>query len=68
MNGRYVLDTNIVIALIDEEPSVLARMAVADETLIPIVVLGALTRQYEPAVATRDQHFDAAEHLEVVRW
>jgi tRNA(fMet)-specific endonuclease VapC len=129
MNGRYVLDTNIVIALIDEEPSVLARIAVADETLIPIVVLGelfyganysrrsaanvakvealaqshtivdldletarqygiikselrrkgtpipnndiwiaALTQQYEAAIATRDQHFDAVEHLEVVRW
>jgi len=129
MNGRYVLDTNIVIALIDEEPSVLARIAVADETLIPIVVLGelfyganysrrsaanvakvealaqshtivdldletarqygiikselrrkgtpipnndiwiaALTQQYDAAIATRDQHFDAVEHLEVVRW
>jgi len=129
MNGRYVLDTNIVIALIDEEPSVLARIAVADETLIPIVVLGelfygancsrrsaanvakvealaqshtivdldletarqygiikselrrkgtpipnndiwiaALTQQYDATVATRDQHFDAVEHLEVVRW
>lgn len=129
MNGRYVLDTNIVIALIDEEPSVLARIAVADETLIPIVVLGelfyganysrrsaanvakvealaqshtivdldletarqygiikselrrkgtpipnndiwiaALTQRYGAAIATRDQHFDAVEHLEVVRW
>jgi predicted nucleic acid-binding protein len=30
--------------------------------------IAALTQQYGAAIATRDQHFDAVEHLEVVRW
>ena len=30
--------------------------------------IAALTQQYDAAVATRDQHFDAVEHLEVVHW
>jgi tRNA(fMet)-specific endonuclease VapC len=30
--------------------------------------IAALTQQYDATVATRDQHFDAVEHLEVVRW
>ena len=42
MNGRFVLDTNIVIALIDEDPIVLARIEAVDETLIPIIVMGEL--------------------------
>ena len=30
--------------------------------------IAALTQQYDAAVATRDQHFEAVEHLEIVRW
>ena len=30
--------------------------------------IAALTQQYDAAVATRDQHFDSVEHLEVIRW
>jgi tRNA(fMet)-specific endonuclease VapC len=30
--------------------------------------IAALTQQYDAALATRDQHFNAVEHLEVVRW
>ena len=42
MNGRYVLDTNIVVALFDEEQVVLERIAAADETIVPIPVIGEL--------------------------
>jgi tRNA(fMet)-specific endonuclease VapC len=30
--------------------------------------IAALAKQYDAVVATRDQHFEAVEHLEVVRW
>jgi len=42
MNGRYALDTNIVIALIDRDASVRDRIARADEVFIPSPVLGEL--------------------------
>ena len=118
-----------MIALFDEEPSVLERIAAADEILIPIPAAGelyygayhsrraaanvsrvdalvqshpiaaidiesarrygiiksalrrkgtpipnndiwiaALAKQYDASVASRDQHFDAVDGLEVVRW
>jgi tRNA(fMet)-specific endonuclease VapC len=42
MAGRYVLDTNIVIALIRGELPVRERIAAADEVFIPAPVLGEL--------------------------
>ena len=42
MSGRYVLDTNIVIALFDGDKSVRDRVAAADEIFIPAIVLGEL--------------------------
>ncbi len=42
MNGRYVLDTNVVIAFFDREPFVLQRIGAAEETLVPIPVMGEL--------------------------
>jgi tRNA(fMet)-specific endonuclease VapC len=42
MSGRYVLDTNIIIALIDRDIAVRDRIAAADEILIPSPVFGEL--------------------------
>ena len=42
MNGRYVLDTNIVIAFIDRDASVHDHIVAADEIFIPVHVLGEL--------------------------
>lgn len=42
MNGRYLLDTNIVIALFNEDVSVRARMGQEIEMFVPAVVLGEL--------------------------
>lgn len=41
MNGRFLLDTNIIIALFDDEPSVAARFA-GVVALVPIPVIGEL--------------------------
>ena len=42
MSGRYVLDTNIVIALFANDKQVLERLRQADEVFLPCIVLGEL--------------------------
>jgi len=42
MSGRYLLDTNIVIALFAGETAVSDQIAQADELFIPSIVLGEL--------------------------
>lgn len=42
MTGSYLLDTNVVIALFAGEAPVIERLAVAEEVMVPAVVLGEL--------------------------
>lgn len=42
MSGRFLLDTNIVIAIFAEEPIPLRRLAEAEEVFVPAIVLGEL--------------------------
>jgi len=42
MSGKYLLDTNIVIALFAEDPAVQKHMARAGEIFIPVIVIGEL--------------------------
>jgi tRNA(fMet)-specific endonuclease VapC len=42
MSGRYLLDTNIIIALFASDPSVMQSLARANEVFIPSVALGEL--------------------------
>ncbi len=42
MNGRFLLDTNIVIALFANEASVVEQLQAAEEVFVPAVVLGEL--------------------------
>lgn len=42
MSGRFLLDTNIVIALFADETSVKSNLAQANEVFIPSVVIGEL--------------------------
>jgi tRNA(fMet)-specific endonuclease VapC len=42
MSGRYLLDTNIIIALFASEASVINNLAQADEIFISIIALGEL--------------------------
>jgi tRNA(fMet)-specific endonuclease VapC len=42
MSGRYLLDTNIIIALFANEASVLNNLAQAEEIFIPSIALGEL--------------------------
>lgn len=42
MSGRFLLDTNTVIAVFAEEQDVLERLETADDVFVPAVVLGEL--------------------------
>ena len=42
MNGKYLLDTNIVIALFAEDDSIQDRVNQAEEIFIPCIVIGEL--------------------------
>lgn len=42
MSGRYLLDTNIVIALFANEPQVISNLQNADEVFVPSIVVGEL--------------------------
>lgn len=42
MSGRYLLDTNIIIALFASEASVINNLARADEVFIPSITVGEL--------------------------
>jgi tRNA(fMet)-specific endonuclease VapC len=42
MSGRYLLDTNIIIALFADEASVRTKLAQADEVFIPSIAIGEL--------------------------
>ncbi len=42
MNGKYLLDTNIVIALFAGDPDVTDRIAGVEDIFIPAVVIGEL--------------------------
>ncbi len=42
MNGRYLLDTNIVIALFANEPAVTDNLRIAQAVFIPGIVIGEL--------------------------
>jgi tRNA(fMet)-specific endonuclease VapC len=42
MSGRFLLDTNIVIALFAREASVLQHLGEADDVFVPAIVLGEL--------------------------
>lgn len=42
MNGKYLLDTNIVIALLSEDKEVIGKVKNAREVYIPSIVLGEL--------------------------
>jgi len=42
MNGRFLLDTNIVIAIFANDASVMESLETASEVFVPIIVLGEL--------------------------
>jgi tRNA(fMet)-specific endonuclease VapC len=50
MNGKYLLDTNIVIALFGNDPDVVEQVDKAEKIFIPVIVAGEL---YYGAIKSR---------------
>jgi hypothetical protein len=50
MSGRFLLDTNIVIAIFAEEAAVLEFVAAAEEVFVPAVVLAVVPAARRPAL------------------
>jgi tRNA(fMet)-specific endonuclease VapC len=50
MNGKYLLDTNIVIALFGNDPYVVEQIDKAEKIFIPVIVVGEL---YYGAIKSR---------------
>jgi tRNA(fMet)-specific endonuclease VapC len=42
MSGRYVIDTNIVLALFEGDEAVIDRIEIVDEVFVPSLVIGEL--------------------------
>ncbi len=53
MNGEFLLDTNIVIALFAEDENVSQNFAAAAEILIPVIVVGELLHGARISVASK---------------
>ena len=68
MNGRYLLDTSIVIALFGREQPVVDNLATAPEVFIPSMVLGELYygAQRSTRVAENSTRVDAFAAKSVV--
>jgi tRNA(fMet)-specific endonuclease VapC len=76
-SGRYLLDSNIVIALFESDAGVLARLELASEVFVPAIVIGELlfgaAESGRPAEnAVKVERFEAASsvlpcNLEVAR-
>ena len=77
MRGKYLLDTNIVIALFAEDLSVQKRIAKAAEVFIhkkghPIpendIWIAALALENGLTLVSRDEHFKKIDELKKVLW
>lgn len=42
MNGRYLLDTNVIIAFLAREAGIETNLATADEVFLPVTAIGEL--------------------------
>jgi tRNA(fMet)-specific endonuclease VapC len=82
MNGRYLLDTNVIIAFFAGEGRVRAGLDEADEVFLSSTAIGELyygarksskpdenlARQHELTLVTRDTHFEQIDDLNATTW
>jgi tRNA(fMet)-specific endonuclease VapC len=68
MNGSYLLDTNIVIALFAKDANVLQKLSVTSQIFIPSIVLGELYYGANLTLVSRDQHFRSIKEIKVEQW
>ena len=72
MNGKYLLDTNIIIALFAKDPQIHDRIANTREKGQPIpendIWIAAIAQQHDLTLVTKDAHFNAIDHLKIEKW
>ncbi len=69
MSGRFLLDTNIVIALFANEAAVVAQLQAAEEVFVPDDLwIAAVATQYGLTLVSRDLHFGEIDSLAVQLW
>ncbi len=66
MSGRYLLDTNIIIALFADEASVRTNLAQAEEVFIPSIAIGELYYGARKSGRTQDNLARVDEWLPTV--
>lgn len=54
MNGKYLLDSNIVIGLFADDPRIILEIRYAEEIFIPCIVIGELYYGAEKSVKTEE--------------
>jgi len=64
MSGRYLLDTNIVIALFAEDAAVMKEIETASEIFIPSITLGELYYGAQSSNRTR-KNIDRIDNLQI---
>ena len=71
MNGRFLLDTSILIAIFAGDPYVREHLTQPGEIFVPIVALGelyyAVAQQHGLTVVSRDAHFEEVDNLSLER-
>jgi predicted nucleic acid-binding protein len=75
-SGRFLLDTNIVIALLEGDDTVLSHLDQATEVFIPKgrplpendIWIAATAVHHGIVLVTRDHHFQEVEDLQIEDW
>jgi tRNA(fMet)-specific endonuclease VapC len=63
MSGRYLLDTNIIIGLFSNDPSIISKIKSSEIILIPVVAIGEL---YYGAYNSKDIENNLSNILEFI--
>ena len=67
MSGRYLLDTNIIIALFADETTIKNNIAQADEVFIPSIAIGELYYGARKSVRTQENLTKIDELVAIIR-
>jgi tRNA(fMet)-specific endonuclease VapC len=66
--GRYLLDTNIIIALLASDESVKEHLVSIEEVFLPSIAIGELYYGAYRSSRRDEQHFKHVEGLQIEMW
>ena len=62
MNGRFLLDTNVIIALFSNDPEIHKRIAEVADVFVPCIVIGELYFGSYKSSRVKENHVLIDEH------